>query len=231
MMMPYLFSLNDERAEGGGGDGRSFGIRVVGRVRNSSRRARCVRPPYRRANYSQEPPCTRLSATHSSHTQRIKKMPPKGARSGFKKSRQFNSTYKEPLPLVIETIDQQPSKHAFSFFKTNRPTSIISNPECVGILDLPSRSVWVVNAKDTRILWQRGFFGKGSLSRSEPSWLARRRNESQGPAKGSQYFFLKLRYNFFLIFVTILIALLLYRSDSRRSYCETTSRTCKIQER
>jgi len=35
----------------------------------------------------------------------------------------------------------------------------------------------VVNARDMSLLWQRGFFGKGSLSRSEPSWLTRRVNE------------------------------------------------------
>ena len=34
-------------------------------------------------------------------------------------------------------------------------------------------SVHVVDEETIRVLWERGFFGKGSLSRSEPSWLDR----------------------------------------------------------
>ena len=36
-----------------------------------------------------------------------------------------------------------------------------------------TRSVHVVDEEAIRALWERGFFGKGSLSRSEPSWLDR----------------------------------------------------------
>ncbi|MCJ1301006.1 hypothetical protein MMC08_003805 [Hypocenomyce scalaris] len=36
-----------------------------------------------------------------------------------------------------------------------------------------TRSVHVVDEQAIRVLWERGFFGKGSLSRSEPSWLDR----------------------------------------------------------
>lgn len=36
-----------------------------------------------------------------------------------------------------------------------------------------ARSVHVVDKEAIRVLWERGFFGKGSLSRSEPSWLDR----------------------------------------------------------
>jgi tRNA-splicing endonuclease subunit Sen2 len=64
----------------------------------------------------------------------------------------------------------------------------IENPHCVGIFDEPSRSVWIVNARDRDILWRRGFFGKGNLSRSEPSWLNRRLNQLGG-AKGEFSFF------------------------------------------
>lgn len=63
----------------------------------------------------------------------------------------------------------------------------VSNPHCVGIFDAGSRSVWVVNKQDRDLLWQRGFFGKGNLSRSEPSWLKRRINQleaERGTNKG-----------------------------------------------
>lgn len=36
-----------------------------------------------------------------------------------------------------------------------------------------TRSVHVTDEKAIRVLWESGFFGKGSLSRSEPSWLDR----------------------------------------------------------
>ncbi|KAI4243767.1 MAG: hypothetical protein L6R42_010668, partial [Xanthoria sp. 1 TBL-2021] len=36
-----------------------------------------------------------------------------------------------------------------------------------------TRSIHVTDEKTARILWEQGFFGKGSLSRSEPAWLER----------------------------------------------------------
>ncbi|KAI0060932.1 tRNA-intron endonuclease catalytic domain-like protein [Artomyces pyxidatus] len=59
----------------------------------------------------------------------------------------------------------------------------VVNPHCEGILDPPTRSVWVTNSTDAKILWRRGFFGKGNLSRSEPSWLARQINARHAAGK------------------------------------------------
>ncbi|KAK3942486.1 hypothetical protein QBC46DRAFT_256118 [Diplogelasinospora grovesii] len=42
-----------------------------------------------------------------------------------------------------------------------------------GTWDPDTRSVHIKDAKSIRALWQQGFFGKGSLSRSEPNWLKR----------------------------------------------------------
>ncbi|OAX81424.1 tRNA-intron endonuclease [Emergomyces africanus] len=42
--------------------------------------------------------------------------------------------------------------------------------------DPATSSVHVTDAKAIRALWEMGFFGKGSLSRSEPSWLDREKN-------------------------------------------------------
>lgn len=47
-------------------------------------------------------------------------------------------------------------------------------PTVVGVLDRASQSVRVSDAEDMRLLFERGFFGKGALSRSEPSWRAGR---------------------------------------------------------
>src|SRR5579871_4189813 len=40
-----------------------------------------------------------------------------------------------------------------------------------GYFDAPTRSIHVTDEVFVRGLWERGFFGKGSLSRSEPTWL------------------------------------------------------------
>ncbi|KAM7204698.1 hypothetical protein V8F20_003482 [Naviculisporaceae sp. PSN 640] len=45
-----------------------------------------------------------------------------------------------------------------------------------GIWDPNTRSVHIKDAKSIRDLWEQGFFGKGSLSRSEPNWLKREQN-------------------------------------------------------
>jgi tRNA-splicing endonuclease subunit Sen2 len=52
--------------------------------------------------------------------------------------------------------------------------------------------VWVSNDKDSLILWKRGFFGKGDLSRSEPSWLARQINARKSRAAGREYLALNI---------------------------------------
>lgn len=66
-------------------------------------------------------------------------------------------------------------------------------PKVVGYWDATSRSVWlrITPAQDeeggktaagsnqaaaVRLLWERGFFGKGTLSRSEPTWRDRQVN-------------------------------------------------------
>ena len=50
-----------------------------------------------------------------------------------------------------------------------------SHPEVLyqGYFSHETRSVHVTDEVAIRLLWERGFFGKGSLSRSEPSWLDR----------------------------------------------------------
>jgi len=42
-----------------------------------------------------------------------------------------------------------------------------------GIWDPASRSVHITDHAAVRALWEQGFYGKGSLSRSEPNWLKR----------------------------------------------------------
>ncbi|OJA19235.1 hypothetical protein AZE42_08643 [Rhizopogon vesiculosus] len=84
-------------------------------------------------------------------------------------------TYAHPLPIIFP----EPT-YTFLGLSLTRPL----NPHCTALLDPITRSAWVANSGDATILWQRGFFGKGDLSRSEPSWLARQINARKMKGKG-----------------------------------------------
>lgn len=93
--------------------------------------------------------------------------------------------YGTPLPLLLPSSPLHP---AYNGKGKQTPRSLLSsylpslgsqgdmlvNPQCSGTYDAATRSVWVTGETDVRILFNRGFFGKGTLSRSDPSWLARR---------------------------------------------------------
>ncbi|OAX39795.1 hypothetical protein K503DRAFT_791731 [Rhizopogon vinicolor AM-OR11-026] len=83
--------------------------------------------------------------------------------------------YAHPLPIIFP----EPT-YTFLGLSLTRPL----NPHCTALLDPITRSAWVENSGDAAILWQRGFFGKGDLSRSEPSWLARQINARKMKGKG-----------------------------------------------
>lgn len=64
------------------------------------------------------------------------------------------------------------------------PPSHPSSPY-VGHFSPESRSVHVTDLTHVRALWEMGFFGKGTLSRSEPSWLDREKARlKEGGAQG-----------------------------------------------
>lgn len=100
-----------------------------------------------------------------------------------------NRIYVHPLPIILsEPSDSEQSflrKTLYNLFGLS--VSDVLNPHCRGVLDLATRSVWVLDMKDATVLWQRGFFGKGNLSRSEPSWLARQINARTMAKKGELF--------------------------------------------
>jgi len=51
----------------------------------------------------------------------------------------------------------------------------------IGVFDAATQSIWILRSEHARRLWERGFFGKGSLSRSEPTWLSRFNSSLTGP--------------------------------------------------
>ena len=79
-----------------------------------------------------------------------------------------------PLPPLIPHNPLSILQIALTYFRQLvAPPS--SHPEVLyqGYYSSETCSVHVTDEVAIRVLWERGFFGKGSLSRSEPSWLDR----------------------------------------------------------
>ncbi|CAG8477375.1 1019_t:CDS:2 [Ambispora gerdemannii] len=89
-------------------------------------------------------------------------------------------TFTQPLPITLSN-SQLPSSflstifgyfHNLLSFKSatnkNYPTTI-----AIGIFDKFSRNVIVENKEQVELLWKSGFFGKGTLSRGDPTWFSR----------------------------------------------------------
>ncbi|KAH9852043.1 hypothetical protein C2E23DRAFT_731443 [Lenzites betulinus] len=104
-----------------------------------------------------------------------------GQKTGARRS-ENNRIYAHPLPLVF-SAPPSASYAAPLLSLLGFSAARLENPHCEGIYDPATRSVWVTNEKDSTILWRRGFFGKGDLSRSEPSWLARQENARKAAGK------------------------------------------------
>ena len=73
--------------------------------------------------------------------------------------------------LYLDLLPLPPSRP--SFLASFLSLSILSPPQIQAIYDELTKSVWVKNEDDMVLLWRRGFFGKGAMSRSEPSWKRR----------------------------------------------------------
>ncbi|WVQ97038.1 hypothetical protein IAU59_004148 [Kwoniella sp. CBS 9459] len=95
--------------------------------------------------------------------------------------------YGTPLPILFP----QANNNNRSSSSSSRPTVLsslipsfslsltdaqrrVTIPNIVGIYDPITRSVWIEDPDSIEWAFCKGFFGKGSLSRSEPSWRDRR---------------------------------------------------------
>lgn len=76
----------------------------------------------------------------------------------------------EPSPASSLTFLVQ----LISKLSSSAPSREAIIPRCKGTYDPLTRSVFVTSPEDRDILFDRGFFGKGNLSRSEASWKTRR---------------------------------------------------------
>ncbi|KFY22511.1 hypothetical protein V491_02786 [Pseudogymnoascus sp. VKM F-3775] len=104
-----------------------------------------------------------------------------GRPRGPTKAQQINKLYSHPTPLRTFPLPA---------FVPHNPISLVqilytwlqqaisppsSHPQALykGVFSPELRSIHVTSERSTNALWREGFFGKGSLSRSEPSWLDR----------------------------------------------------------
>lgn len=93
----------------------------------------------------------------------------------------FHQIHKQPAPIRV---------FPFPTFTASNPISLVhlavawisqvfspppSEPSVIHTAhwDDDTRSIIVIDEKSIQDLWQQGFYGKGSLSRSEPNWLKR----------------------------------------------------------
>ncbi|KAJ7746897.1 hypothetical protein DFH07DRAFT_889469 [Mycena maculata] len=100
----------------------------------------------------------------------------KGPVSGKAAGRRNNNNqiYGCPLPIIFWNPPTTRVRSVLGLLGLT--LTKVEIPQCQGVFDEATRSVWVSSKNDSTILWRRGFFGKGDLSRSEPSWLARQIN-------------------------------------------------------
>ncbi|MCJ1293740.1 hypothetical protein MMC34_005295 [Xylographa carneopallida] len=93
----------------------------------------------------------------------------------------YNVLHALPLPLSIHPLPPLILHNPLSviyfaytyLYQLIVPLSSHRKTKLKAYLSSETRSVHVTDPNAARILWENGFFGKGNLSRSEPSWLDR----------------------------------------------------------
>lgn len=90
----------------------------------------------------------------------------------------YRHIHRFPLPLIVHPLPPLIPHNPLSVISVvlSYLTYLISPPHqelYSAYFDSNTSSVHVTDEKTIRALWEMGFFGKGSLSRSEPSWLER----------------------------------------------------------
>lgn len=91
----------------------------------------------------------------------------------------YRHIHRFPLPVTVyplpPLIPHNPLS-VISVILSYLTTYLVSSPEkeiYSAYFDASTSSIQVTDPKTMRALWEMGFFGRGNLSRSEPSWLER----------------------------------------------------------
>lgn len=90
----------------------------------------------------------------------------------------YRHIHRFPLPLTVHPLPPLIPHNPLSVISVvlSYLTFFIAPPQketYSAHFDLNTSSIHVTDEKTMRALWEMGFFGKGSLSRSEPTWLER----------------------------------------------------------
>ncbi|KFX87014.1 hypothetical protein V495_07080 [Pseudogymnoascus sp. VKM F-4514 (FW-929)] len=104
-----------------------------------------------------------------------------GRPRGPTRSQQINKLYSHPTPLRTFPLPTFVPHNPISLVQilytwlqqTISPPSSHPHTLYQGVFSPELRSIHVTDERSAHALWREGFFGKGSLSRSEPSWLDR----------------------------------------------------------
>ncbi|KAI5780759.1 hypothetical protein EDC01DRAFT_253299 [Geopyxis carbonaria] len=91
----------------------------------------------------------------------------------------YNQIHKHPLPLLVQPfptfVPHNPLSLLCILYSYLFRSSCQPEPLYCAQFDPKTLTVHVTDPRSVLALWNSGFFGKGSLSRSEPTWLSRRR--------------------------------------------------------
>jgi len=109
------------------------------------------------------------------------KITPASKPKGLTRFEQLNKLYALPAPLRTFPLPTFVPHNPLSLFhilyvwlsQTVKPEQSHISPAYQGWFSPETRSVHVTDIRSVRGLWEQGFYGKGNLSRSEPSWLSR----------------------------------------------------------
>ncbi|WFD08391.1 tRNA-intron lyase [Malassezia vespertilionis] len=113
----------------------------------------------------------------------------KGA--GKKATQAKRHLYAKPLPVGRASNEWNPSAPRTWLEKFNEWSKwlydgVSSPPMYRAWYDDTTESVWMYDSGDAQALWTQGFFGKGNLSRSEPTWAARQLAAASARSRGEQ---------------------------------------------
>jgi tRNA-splicing endonuclease subunit Sen2 len=130
------------------------------------------------------------TATGDSTTPQPSQPPTK--RPPRRKGPNYAQIHSKPLPLNIHPLPAFHPTHPVSLlrlayaFLSQLISPPTSHPEhlYIGYFSPESRSVHITDPAQVRALWEMGFFGKGTLSRSEPSWLEREQAKLKAGERG-----------------------------------------------
>lgn len=98
----------------------------------------------------------------------------------------YAQIHSKPLPLTIHPLPAFHPSNPISLLRLSyiyichlfSPPSSHPDRLYTGLFSPRTRSVHITDPEHVRALWEMGFFGKGTLSRSEPSWVEREKAKS-----------------------------------------------------